>query len=81
MKLFNRVLRKYINTTGLPNVTAFANQVGVSSATMYNWLAMQRNPELETLMTLAFNLSKLTGQQYHDILTELVLSLPTPTQD
>ena len=75
MGQFKKLLRKYIQKTGV-NVVTFSSKIGVSSSTVYNWLNGVTIPDLKTLLQLADRLESLTGEQYEEILTKLVVSIP-----
>ena len=75
MGQFKKLLRKYIQKIGV-NVVTFSSQIGVSSSTVYNWLNGVTIPDLKTLLQLADRLEALTGEQYEEILTKLVVSIP-----
>jgi len=73
---FQAVLRSYIVACSGGNVCNFADLVGVSSASLYNWLAGVTQPDLKVLIHLCNRLEEITGQEYQKIITSLVLSLP-----
>jgi len=75
MGQFKKLLRKYIQQIGV-NVVTFSSEIGVSSSTVYNWLNGVTIPDLKTLLRLADRLEALTGEQYEEILTKLVVSIP-----
>jgi len=75
MGQFKKLLRKYIQKIGV-NVVSFSSEIGVSSSTVYNWLNGVTIPDLKTLLQLADRLEALTGEQYEEILTKLVISIP-----
>jgi transcriptional regulator with XRE-family HTH domain len=75
MGQFKKLLRKYIQQIGV-NVVTFSSEIGVSSSTVYNWLNGVTIPDLKTLLRLADRLEALTGEQYEEILTKLVISIP-----
>jgi transcriptional regulator with XRE-family HTH domain len=75
MGQFKKLLRKYIQKIGV-NVVTFSSEIGVSSSTVYNWLNGVTIPDLKTLLQLADRLEALTGEQYEEILTKLVVSIP-----
>jgi len=75
MGQFKKLLRKYIQKIGV-NVVTFSSEIGVSSSTVYNWLNGVTIPDLKTLLKLADRLEALTGEQYEEILTKLVISIP-----
>jgi transcriptional regulator with XRE-family HTH domain len=75
MGQFKKLLRKYIQKIGV-NVVTFSSEIGVSSSTVYNWLNGVTIPDLKTLLKLADRLEALTGEQYEEILTKLVVSIP-----
>jgi transcriptional regulator with XRE-family HTH domain len=75
MGQFKKLLRKYIQKIGV-NVVTFSSEIGVSSSTVYNWLNGVTIPDLKTLLQLADRLEALTGEQYEEILTKLVISIP-----
>lgn len=75
MGQFKKLLRKYIQKIGV-NVVTFSSEIGVSSSTVYNWLNGVTIPDLKTLLQLADRLETLTGEQYEEILTKLVVSIP-----
>lgn len=75
MGQFKKLLRKYIQKIGV-NVVSFSSEIGVSSSTVYNWLNGVTIPDLKTLLQLADRLEALTGEQYEEILTKLVVSIP-----
>jgi transcriptional regulator with XRE-family HTH domain len=75
MGQFKKLLRKYIQKIGV-NVVTFSSKIGVSSSTVYNWLNGVTIPDLKTLLQLADRLEALTGEQYEEILTKLVISIP-----
>jgi len=75
MGQFKKLLRKYIQKIGV-NIVTFSSEIGVSSSTVYNWLNGVTIPDLKTLLQLADRLEALTGEQYEEILTKLVVSIP-----
>jgi transcriptional regulator with XRE-family HTH domain len=75
MGQFKKLLRKYIQKIGV-NIVTFSSEIGVSSSTVYNWLNGVTIPDLKTLLQLADRLEALTGEQYEEILTKLVISIP-----
>ena len=75
MGQFKKLLRKYIQKIGV-NIVTFSSEIGVSSSTVYNWLNGVTLPDLKTLLQLADRLEALTGEQYEEILTKLVISIP-----
>ena len=75
MGQFKKLLRKYIQSLEV-NVVTFSSEIGVSSSTVYNWLNGVTIPDLKTLLQLADRLEALTGEQYEEILTKLVVSIP-----
>lgn len=75
MGQFKKLIRKYIQKIGV-NVVTFSSEIGVSSSTVYNWLNGVTIPDLKTLLQLADRLEALTGEQYEEILTKLVVSIP-----
>ena len=75
MGQFKKLLRKYIQSLEV-NVVTFSSEIGVSSSTVYNWLNGVTIPDLKTLLQSTDRLEALTGAQYEEILTKLVVSIP-----
>jgi transcriptional regulator with XRE-family HTH domain len=76
MKQFKTIILGYIQDHGDGNVCVFGDLAGISSASLYHWLAGKTSPKLDKLITLAKFISEQTGETYQDIITEIILSLP-----